>query len=237
MSPCNCKPPFAHPVSVYMFTCIALCWKVTGLGFTFICVSCPPRTVSSTFAHSILIAILPASIYEHRGSSVGASCQVCLKHALLSMEPIRPKVPSPRDQVSETNWHHGLMKSPCVGRDDGWGAADVRNNESSRSEKNRKMVWRTNLTPFPSYLIRVTYSENGVTGKRFYRRWELDKRKAAFLCYPLLLCCLPNKNVFVMDMFRDGNFFRIIMSIISTGVWRSLTIILLIAAFRVDDGR
>lgn len=97
MSPCNCKPPFAHPVFIYMFTCIALCWKVKELGFTFICVSCPPRTVFSTFTHSIsLTAILPAYIYEHWGLSICASCQVCLKHVQLSMEPIMSKVSSPR---------------------------------------------------------------------------------------------------------------------------------------------
>lgn len=37
-------------------------------------------------------------------------------------------------------------------------------------------------------------------------------------------------------MFKDSNLFIIIISIISTGAWKTLRIILLIATFKVDDG-
>lgn len=39
-----------------------------------------------------------------------------------------------------------------------------------------------------------------------------------------------------MDMFKDRDLCRVIMSVISTGAYRSLWIIVLIATFKLDAG-
>lgn len=197
MSPCNWQPPFAHPVFVHMFTCKTLCWKVRGIYFYLYLLPSKDcvQHLSTQYLNESLQQFSLLTYTKTEAPEI-----VCLKHVSLSMVPITPKVSSPRGQVSEDNWHPWTHEVLVCVWEGGWGeggrAADFRNHENSERERNWKMPWMTNLTPSPSYLTSTRFHlcrEWGHLG-RFYKRPKLYKRKAAFLCYLLLLYCLLNKN-------------------------------------------